>query len=116
MRSPNSGLDDAALPQAGEGKKITLFDHEVAAIVAMRKNGRTYSCISEEIGVLRLPVSCSSGSIGESLARDSEFGWNTDTSRVARESQSCNGVFISAGELHWCCGVWKPEVLYLYLL
>jgi IS30 family transposase len=32
---------------------MTLFDNEVAAIVAMRKKGRTFRYIAEEIGVCR---------------------------------------------------------------
>jgi hypothetical protein len=30
---------------------MTLFDNEVTAIVAMRKKGRTFSYIAEEMGV-----------------------------------------------------------------
>jgi IS30 family transposase len=30
---------------------MTLFDNEVAAIVALRRKGRTFSYIAEEIGV-----------------------------------------------------------------
>ena len=41
------------LAAAQEAKRMTLFDNEVAAIVAMRKKGRTFSYISEEIGVCR---------------------------------------------------------------
>lgn len=36
-----------------EAKRMTLFEHEVAAILAMRKKGRTFSYIAEEIGVCR---------------------------------------------------------------
>ena len=32
---------------------MTLFDNEVAAIVALRRKGRTFSYIAEEIGVCR---------------------------------------------------------------
>jgi hypothetical protein len=39
------------LAAAQEVRRMTLFDNEVAAIVAMRKKGRTFSYIAEEIGV-----------------------------------------------------------------
>ena len=32
---------------------MTLFDNEVAAIVGLRRKGRTFSYIAEEIGVCR---------------------------------------------------------------
>ncbi len=41
------------LAAAQEARRMTLFDNEVAAIVEMRKKGRTFSYISEEIGVCR---------------------------------------------------------------
>jgi hypothetical protein len=41
------------LAAAQEAKRMTLFDNEVAAITAMRKKGRTFSYIAEEIGVCR---------------------------------------------------------------
>lgn len=41
------------LAAAQEAKRMTLLDNEVAAIVAMRKKGRTFSYIAEEIGVCR---------------------------------------------------------------
>jgi hypothetical protein len=34
-------------------KRMTLFDNEVATIVALRRKGRTFSYIAEEIGVCR---------------------------------------------------------------
>jgi hypothetical protein len=36
-----------------EAKRMTLFDNEIAAIVEMRKKGRNFSYIAEEIGVCR---------------------------------------------------------------
>jgi hypothetical protein len=39
------------LASAQEAKRMTLFDNEVAAIVALRRKGRTFSYIAEEIGV-----------------------------------------------------------------
>jgi hypothetical protein len=36
-----------------EAKRMTLLDNEVAAIVALRHKGRTFSYIAEEIGVCR---------------------------------------------------------------
>jgi hypothetical protein len=41
------------LAAAQEAKRMTLFDNEVAAIVALRRKGRTFSYIAEEIGVCR---------------------------------------------------------------
>ena len=41
------------LAAAQEAQRMTLFDNEVAAIVAMRKKGRTFSYIAEEIGICR---------------------------------------------------------------
>jgi hypothetical protein len=39
------------LADAQIARRMTLFDNEVTAIVAMRKKGRTFSYIAEEIGV-----------------------------------------------------------------
>jgi hypothetical protein len=41
------------LAAAQEAKRMTLMDNEVAAIVAMRKKGRSFEYIAEEIGVCR---------------------------------------------------------------
>ena len=41
------------LAAAQEVQRMTLFDNEVAAIVAMRTKGRTFSYIAEEIGICR---------------------------------------------------------------
>ena len=41
------------LAAAQEARRMTLFDNEVAAIVALRRKGRTFSYIAEEIGVCR---------------------------------------------------------------
>jgi len=41
------------LAAAQEARRMTLFNNEVTAIVEMRKKGRTFSYISEEIGVCR---------------------------------------------------------------
>jgi hypothetical protein len=38
------------LAAAQEGRRMMLFDNEVAAIVALRRKGRTLSYIAEEIG------------------------------------------------------------------
>ena len=40
---------------AQEARRMMLFDNEVAAIVALRRKGRTFSYIAEEIGVLPEP-------------------------------------------------------------
>lgn len=41
------------LAAAQVAKRMTLFDNEVATIVAMRRKGRTFSYIAEEIGICR---------------------------------------------------------------
>ena len=41
------------LAAAQEARRMTLFENEVTAIVAMRKKGRTFSYIAEEIGIGR---------------------------------------------------------------
>ena len=41
------------LAAAQEARRMTLFDNEVAAIVALRRKGRTFSYIAEEIGICR---------------------------------------------------------------
>ena len=41
------------LAAAQEARRMTLFENEVTAIVAMRKKGRTFSYIAEEIGIDR---------------------------------------------------------------
>jgi hypothetical protein len=41
------------LAAAQEVRRMTLFEEEVTAIVAMRKKGRTFSYIAEEIGIGR---------------------------------------------------------------
>jgi DNA-binding phage protein len=41
------------LAAAQEARRMTLLENEVAAIIEMRKKGRTFSYIAEEIGVCR---------------------------------------------------------------
>lgn len=41
------------LAAAQDAKRMTLFENEITAILAMRKKGRTFSYIAEEIGVCR---------------------------------------------------------------
>jgi hypothetical protein len=41
------------LAAAQEARRMTLWENEIAAIVAMRRKGRTFSYIAEEIGVCR---------------------------------------------------------------
>ncbi len=45
---------------------MTLFDNEVTAIVEMRKKGRTFSYISEEIGVCRDVITRELAALGHS--------------------------------------------------
>ena len=41
------------LADANVANRMTLFPNEIAAIIAMRKRGRTFSYIAEEIGIDR---------------------------------------------------------------
>jgi hypothetical protein len=41
------------LAAAQEARRMTLWENEIAAIVEMRRKGRTFSYIAEEIGVCR---------------------------------------------------------------
>jgi hypothetical protein len=45
------------LAAAQEARRMTLWENEIAAIVEMRWKGRTFSYISEEIGVCRDVIS-----------------------------------------------------------
>jgi DNA-binding NarL/FixJ family response regulator len=56
------------LAAAQEAKRMTLLDNEVAAIVAMRKKGRTFSYIAEEIGVCREVIERELKALGISTA------------------------------------------------
>lgn len=56
------------LAAAQEAKRMTLFDNEVAAIVAMRKKGRTFSYIAEEIGICREVIGRELKALGISTA------------------------------------------------
>ena len=51
-----------------EAKRMTLFSNEVAAIVAMRKKGRNFRYIAEEIGVCRDVISRELRALGVSTA------------------------------------------------
>jgi hypothetical protein len=51
------------LAAAQEARRMTLFDNEVAVIVALRRKGRTFSYIAEEIGVTH-PCAGTNGSEG----------------------------------------------------
>ena len=56
------------LAAAQEAKRMTLFDNEVAAIVAMRKKGRNFEYIAGEIGVCREVLSRELKALGISTA------------------------------------------------
>ncbi len=55
------------LAAAQEARRMTLFDNEVAAIVEMRKKGRTFNYISEEIGVCRDVITRELAALGHSI-------------------------------------------------
>jgi hypothetical protein len=46
------------LAAAQEARRMTLFANEVAAIVTLRRKGRTFSYIAEEMGVCRDVIGC----------------------------------------------------------
>ena len=52
-RDPRWPAHRRKLAAAQEARRMTLFDNEVAVIVALRRKGRTFSYIAEEIGVCR---------------------------------------------------------------
>ncbi len=45
------------LAAAQEARRMTLWENEIAAIIEMRRKGRTFSYIAEEIGVCREVIS-----------------------------------------------------------
>jgi IS30 family transposase len=69
----------ASWPRPQEAKRMTLFDDEVATIVALRRKGRTFSYIAEEIGVCR-------DVIGRELKAQ-----GIDTSPVRADRRACRG-------------------------
>src|SRR3984885_8681340 len=56
------------LAAAQEAKRMTLMENEVALIVQMRKKGRTFSYIAEEIGVCREVIGRELTALGISTA------------------------------------------------
>ena len=56
------------LAAAQEAKRMTLMDNEVALIVQMRKKGRTFDYIAEEIGVCREVIGRELTALGISTA------------------------------------------------
>ena len=57
------------LAAAQEAKRMTLFENEITAIRAMRKKGRTFSYIAEEIGVCRDVITRELALLGEATGR-----------------------------------------------
>jgi len=57
------------LAAAQEARRMTLFENEVAAIVAMRKKGRTFDYIAEEIGVCRDVITRELAALGYATER-----------------------------------------------
>ena len=57
------------LAAAQEAKRMTLFDNEVATIVALRRKGRTFSYIEAEIGVCHDVIRRALAERGYSTAR-----------------------------------------------
>ena len=56
------------LAAAQEAKRMTLMENEVTAIVQMRKQGRNFSYIAEEIGVCREVIKRELTALGISTA------------------------------------------------
>ncbi len=67
------------LAGAQEAKRMTLFENEITAIVAMRKKGRTFSYIAEEIGVCRDVITRELALLG------------VDVRRVKSDRRACRG-------------------------
>jgi len=57
------------LAAAQEARRMTLMENEVAIIVKMRKKGRTFSYIAEEIGVCRDVIVRELNALGITTAR-----------------------------------------------
>jgi len=57
------------LAGAQEAKRMTLFENEITAIVAMHKKGRTFSYIAEEIGVCRDVITRELALLGVDIGR-----------------------------------------------
>jgi hypothetical protein len=57
------------LAAAQEARRMTLWENEISAIVEMRRKGRTFSYISEEIGVCRDVISRELMALGIATAR-----------------------------------------------
>ena len=57
------------LAAAQEARRMTLWENEISAIVEMRRKGRTFSYISEEIGVCRDVISRELATLGIVTAR-----------------------------------------------
>ena len=57
------------LAAAQEARRMTLFENEVTAILEMRKRGRTFSYISEEIGVCRDVITRELAALGIATGR-----------------------------------------------
>jgi len=57
------------LAAAQEARRMTLFENEVTAILEMRKKGRTFSYISEEIGVCRDVITRELAALGFTVER-----------------------------------------------
>jgi hypothetical protein len=67
------------LAAAQEAKRMTLMENEVAAILEMRRKGRTFTYIAEEIGVCR-------DVIGRELT-----ALGIETARVKSHRRACRG-------------------------
>jgi IS30 family transposase len=73
---------------------MTLFDNEVAAIVALRRKGRTFSYIAEEIGVCREVIGrelraqgIATGHVNaDRRARRGQMGWTAPTASVCHST------------------------------
>ncbi len=73
------------LAAAQEARRMTLWPNEIAAIVNLRRKGRTFSYIAEEIGVCR-------DVIGRELT---ELGISTDRVKSDRRARRGNGFWRS---------------------
>jgi hypothetical protein len=102
------------LAAAQEAKRMTLMENEVAAIVQMRKEGRNFSYVAEEIGVCRDVIGRELNALGISTAsvkpdRRMTLMENEVAAIVAMRKKGRSFEYI-AEEIGVCRGVIKREL------
>ena len=102
------------LAAAQEAKRMTLMENEVAAIVQMRKEGRNFSYVADEIGVCREVIGRELNALGISTAaakpdRRMTLIENEVAAIVAMRKKGRSFEYI-AEEIGVCRGVIKREL------